>query len=108
MLSNEHCIPVAVEPVPLANGFLIRAKYQIPARERRHQHQQRRSWQVKVGHQRADNLELESWRDEEIGFAGARGHAALMHPRRVFERPRRGRPDSHDAPAVRARGFDGT
>src|SRR5689334_14840188 len=55
---NEHSIAKTVEPIALGNCLVIGAQHQFAARERAHQHQQRRAWQVEVGYHHIYRPEL--------------------------------------------------
>src|SRR5687767_9441171 len=58
-LHHEHGIAVTVEPIPLRDGFPIRAQNPAPPAECRDPHQQRRPRQMEVGQQAVDRLEVE-------------------------------------------------
>ncbi|CAM2144622.1 hypothetical protein PT2222_160105 [Paraburkholderia tropica] len=87
----------------------IRRTNRFDARERGHQHQQRRFRQVEVRHEPVHHAELIARRDEDVGFGlGGRERAAfaLGVARGGFERAHRGGAHGDHAATARARGGD--
>src|SRR5439155_4837013 len=101
---DEHCIAVAEETVPLGDRMSISAANRFHSGERRHEHQQRRLRQMKIGEQAIDDAEAESGGDEEACLAGQGLHSASIGRR--LERPQRRRPDSQNTSAASTRDRD--
>src|SRR3546814_14345077 len=67
---QQHRVPVGEEPIALAYRVLIGGEDPRLARERRHQHQQRRFGQVEVGQQRVDRADAVAGEAEDPRLAG--------------------------------------
>ena len=64
---DQHCVAVAVEPVSCGNSGRICGQHSLTTGKCGHQHQERRTRQMKIRHQSANDAKLESRIDEKIG-----------------------------------------
>ena len=69
--SDQHRVAVAVEPVAERDRLAVGGQHRLPLGERRHQHQQRRARQVKVGDQIGHHEEALAGQQIQIGLAFA-------------------------------------
>src|SRR5438552_8203286 len=93
--NDRHRIAIAVEPIPLLNGFPVRPHHVLIARERAHQHEQRRARQVEVREQPVHRTERVRGMNEQPGLPGAWADLATLAGERL-ERAHDGRPDRPD------------
>src|SRR4030095_12196305 len=74
---EQHRVAVAEEAIARSDRVRVRRADSVYASERRHQHQQRRAWQMEIGEQAVDDTEAIARRDKERGLGAARAHGTV-------------------------------
>src|ERR1700684_3554154 len=72
--ANQHAVAIAVESVPAGDGMTVGSQHRLTAPKRRHQHQQRRAWQVEVSQQLIHDRKRMAWLYENIRNRIARNY----------------------------------
>src|SRR2546426_4458998 len=101
-LQQQTRVAVGVEAIARTNRVRVRLQDQLPARERRDEHEERGARQVKVRQQRVHDPEAVARRDVDVGVTLDRPHPPVRLGR-TLERARRRGPYREDAPALDAR-----
>src|SRR2546425_1143 len=101
-LQQETRVAVGVEAIARANRVRVRLQDQLPARERRDEHEERGARQVEVRQERVHDAEAVARRDIDAGVTLERPHAPVRLGR-ALERARRRGPYREDAPLLDAR-----
>lgn len=91
MLKNQHGVAIRKEAEALFDGDLVRFHGELIARERRDEHQERRTGEVKVGQEVLGILERIARIDEEIRLESPRSDQAILGSHRL-ESAAAGRP----------------
>ena len=111
---DQHGVTKAKEAVALGHCFGISGEHAAATGKRRHQHEQRRARQVKVGKQGIDDLEAvlrlpgSARIDEELRGAPAGARRVGTGWRRRLQRAHHRRPDSHYRATGSLGGGDGS
>ncbi len=100
---DQHGVTVAEETVTILHCVPVSGERRLEACVSRHQHQQSRSRQVKISHQRIDHAKAKPRSNEQRRVAAARTQP--IDGGRL-ERSRHGRTDGNDPPASRASPID--
>src|SRR5207253_2148663 len=101
-LQQQTRVAVGVEAIARTNRVRVRLQDQLPARERRDEHEERGARQVKVRQERVHDPEAVARRDVDVGVTLERPHPPVRLGR-TLERARRRGPYREDAPALDAR-----
>src|SRR5262245_45806542 len=85
----------------------IGAFHQAEAAEGRHEHEQGRTWEMKIRHHHVDCAKAVTGRNENRGLAGPGTNKAVLLAR-ALQHTQRGGPDGDNAPAVPTNPVEGS